>query len=209
MAYTKKTASTEAKAEVVEQISEVAKQNENEVLKKQLEDMKNQMAVLMAQVAGGNTVSPISKKERNITFINLTPGEFIMKGSQIWKISEQFGTKTFLEREARMIVNNMQNSIRSGNIYIADNDFIQENELEEIYRNLLDDVTLKNLLNQHFSIVIDAYKNASPAQREIIIDMVRVKRLNGESVDANILVELGKLCNQDLMNLEPLDETEG
>ena len=36
--------------------------------------------------------------------------------------------------------------------------------------------------------------------------MIVDKKINNIPIDANILVELGKLCGKDLISIEPLDE---
>ena len=178
---------------------------ENEVLKAQLEEMKAQMALMMSQMAMQAQVATTNapKKERNIPFINLTQGTFILKGSQIWEIEGQFAQRYFLEREARIILNNMPNAIHSGLVYIADAQFVQENDLEETYRFLLDNEQLNSLLDNKYEYILELYKNASPAQQQIVIDMIVAKRENGESVDANVLLELGRLSGKDLINIKP------
>ena len=46
----------------------------------------------------------------------------------------------------------------------------------------------------------------SAEEKKIILDMVVSRRLNGEKIDANIVVELGKLCGKNFMDYEPLEE---
>lgn len=179
---------------------------EKEALEKQIEEMKAQMAFLMGQVSTQNTVDTVPKKDRNIPIVNLTPGNFNLKGSQMWKLKGQFGQRVFLEREARIILNNMQNAIRSGMVYIADAQFIEENDLAETYQYLLSDTKLKNLLDNSPDYVIDIYRNASSSQQEIIIKMITEKKQNGEPVDGNVLVELGRLSGKDLVNIESEQE---
>ena len=67
---------------------------------------------------------------------------------------------------------------------------------------------MKDLLNNNSGYVIDAYKNANDGQKKIILDIIINKKLNGEDVDANILVKLGALCGRNLMEIEPLNEME-
>ena len=52
----------------------------------------------------------------------------------------------------------------------------------------------------------EVYKNASDGQKRIILDMVSDKRLNGQPIDANILMELGKLSGVNFMDIDPLDD---
>ena len=173
---------------------------ENEILKKQMESMQAQMELLAKQMAMSNSpVVSTKKPERNIEFINMVPGTLVLKGNQIWKIEGQFNSRSFLEREARIIVNNMQNTIRSGYVYIADYDFIQENELTEVYNTMLSDQQLKDLLNKNFKEVVEIYKTVPKVQQDIIVRMIKDKKESGSQIDANILIQIGELCGQDLL----------
>ena len=202
---TKKTSNVTAKktTEVKESIENVndSLAQENEMLKKQMEAMQAQMELLAKQVAmNTNTTNPTNQKpERNIEFINMVPGTLVLRGNQIWKIEGQFNSRSFLEREARIIVNNMQNTIRSGYVYIADYDFIQENELTEVYDTMLSDQQLKDLLNKNFKEVVEIYKTVPKAQQDIIVRMIKERKETGIQIDANILIQIGELCGLDLL----------
>lgn len=177
--------------------------SENEILKAQIAEMKAQME-LMAQMMANKSNEPVhsTKNDRMITFVNLTNGTAILKGNQNWALEGQYASRSFLEREARIIVNNMPNMIRSGMVYIADSKFVQDNDLADVYMNMLSDTDLKNLLEKDASYVIDMYKNVSDGQKQIIIDMILEKRRAGEKVDGNILTELSELCGKDLIHVE-------
>ncbi len=177
--------------------------SENEALKAQIAEMKAQME-LMAQMMANKSNEPVhsTKNDRMITFVNLTNGTAILKGNQNWALEGQYASRSFLEREARIIVNNMPNMIRSGMVYIADSQFVQDNDLADVYMNMLSDTDLKNLLAKDASYVIDMYKNVSDGQKQIIIDMILEKRRAGEKVDGNILTELSELCGKDLIHVE-------
>lgn len=189
-----------AKKEEIKEVNDNLSQ-ENELLKKQMEAMQVQMELLVKQVAmNTNTTNTTNQKpERNIEFINMVPGTLVLRGSQIWKIEGQFNSRSFLEREARIIVNNMQNTIRSGYVYIADYDFIQENELTEVYDIMLSDKQLKDLLNKNFKEVVEIYKTVPKAQQDIIVRMIKERKESGVQIDANILIQIGELCGQDLL----------
>lgn len=196
-ATTKKTTEVEKN---IENVNDNLAQ-ENELLKKQMEAMQAQMELLAKQVAmNTNTTNSTNQKpERNIEFINMVPGTLVLRGNQIWKIEGQFNSRSFLEREARIIVNNMQNTIRSGYVYIADYDFIQENELTEVYDTMLSDQQLKDLLNKNFKEVVEIYKTVPKAQQDIIVRMIKERKEAGVQIDANILIQIGELCGQDLL----------
>ena len=177
--------------------------SENEVLKAQIAEMKAQME-LMAQMMANKSSEPVhsTKNDRMITFVNLTNGTAVLRGNQNWALEGRYASRAFLEREARIIVNNMPNMIRSGMVYITDADFVQENDLADVYVNMLSDTDMKSLLAQDAKNVIDVYKNVSDNQKQIIIDMIIEQRKVGVKIDGNILTELGELCGKDLVHIE-------
>ena len=199
-ATTTSTSTPVAKKEEVKEVNDNLSQ-ENELLKKQMEAMQAQMELLVKQVAMNTNITNTTnqKPERNIEFINMVPGTLVLRGNQIWKIEGQFNSRSFLEREARIIVNNMQNTIRSGYVYIADYDFIKENELTEVYDTMLSDQQLKDLLNKNFKEVVEIYKTVPKAQQDIIVRMIKERKEAGVQIDANILIQIGELCGQDLL----------
>jgi len=189
--------------------------NESDVLKEtiarqqeQMQEMMAQIALLMKAQSAPTTPAEQPKKQNNIKFINLTAGSMNLRGTRMYNIPKQFGFKMLGEAEARLVVNNMPNAIADGYIYIANKAFVHECELDDLYANMLDDAQLKALLNENANDVCDVYKNASEGQKRIILDMVSDKRLNGQPVDANILVELGKLSGVNFMDIDPLDDKE-
>lgn len=177
--------------------------SENEALKAQIAEMKAQME-LMAQMMANKSNEPVhsTKNDRMITFVNLTNGTAVLRGNQNWALEGRYASRAFLEREARIIVNNMPNMIRSGMVYITDADFVQENDLADAYANMLSDTDMKSLLAQDAKNVIDVYKNVSDNQKQIIIDMIIEQRKAGAKIDGNILTELGELCGKDLVHIE-------
>lgn len=178
------------------------------ISKSEFDQMKAQMETLMQMMAmgaiGGKQES--KKEEKYITFVNMTKGKFVLKGSSYYTIDEQFGTRRFIEREARMIVNNMPQSVRDGKVYILDADFVKDCELEDVYVDLLSNKQMKELLTKEPSYVVEVYKNANKAQKQIIVDMIENKKLNGEDVDANILLQIGQLSGKNLIEIAPIKD---
>ena len=194
MAYKKPDSTTEKEKEnEVLETQQAQAQETVTISKSEFDQMKAQMETLMQMMAMGSigNKQPSKKEEKYITFVNMTKGKFVLKGSSYYTIDEQFGTRRFIEREARMIVNNMPKSIRDGKIYILDADFVKDCELEDVYVDLLSDKQMKELLTKKPSYVVEVYKNANKAQKQIIVDMIENKKLNGEDVDANILLQIG------------------
>ena len=174
---------------------------------KQMAEMMAKMQEMMnAQMATPMSVIADNKQTRSIKFINLASGGLTLKGNRFYHMDKQFDSRMIPESEARAIVNNMPNTMVSGVVYIADADFVREVELDGAYAEMLSDEQVKSLLHKSAAEVCDIYRNASDTQKRIIVDMVSDRRLEGLPVDANIVVELGKLCGKDLMGIEPENE---
>ena len=188
---------------------------EKEQLKAQLAEQQRRMEEMMAQIqvlmqAQSNSTMPTKSVNPNkqIMFINMTSGGLNLKGTRMYHIDNQFGAKSVQESEARVIVANMPNTIADGYVYIPDNEFLESCNMGGVYDGMLNDEQMKTLLNQDANYVCDVFENATDSQKRIIIDMVSDRQLNGNPVDANILVRLGKLAGVDFLDIEPLDDKE-
>ena len=175
---------------------------------KRMEEMMAQMQVLMQAQSNSTTSTKPVNSNKQIVFINMTSGGLNLKGTRMYHIDNQFGTKSVQESEARVIVANMPNTIAEGYVYIPDNDFLESCNMGGVYDGMLNDEQMKTLLNQDANYVCDVFENATDSQKRIIIDMVSDRQLNGNPVDANILVRLGKLAGVDFLDIEPLDDKE-
>ena len=173
---------------------------------RRMEEMMAQMQVLM-QAQSNSTMStkPVNSNKQ-IVFINMTSGGLNLKGTRMYHIDNQFGAKSVQESEARVIVANMPNTIAEGYVYIPDNEFLESCNMGGVYDGMLNDEQMKTLLNQDANYVCDVFENATDSQKRIIIDMVSDRQLNGNSVDANILIRLGKLAGVNFLDIEPLEE---
>ena len=188
---------------------------EKEQLKAQLAEQQRRMEEMMAQIqvlmqAQSNSTMPTKSVNPNkqIVFINMTSGGLNLKGTRMYHIDNQFGAKSVQESEARVIVANMPNTIADGYVYIPDNEFLESCNMGGVYDGMLNDEQMKTLLNQDANYVCDVFENATDSQKRIIIDMVSDRQLNGNPVDANILVRLGKLAGVDFLDIELLDDKE-
>ena len=194
------TTSTTEKPETDSRIAEQA----NEIA-----ELKAQIALLMNMQKASTqttTVESAPKKKKNVTIINLFAGGLTVKGNSYYHFDKQFDKRAFSEAEATAIVNNMPNAAREGIFYITDAQFVEDNDLSDAYENMIDDVKMKTILSLDANSVLVLYKNASEAQKTIIENMIVNGRLNGESLDANVLVELGKITGKNYMEIDTMDK---
>lgn len=163
----------------------------------ELEALKVQMqAVLQAQMTNAQ-VAAEPKKKKNVSIMSFAVGGLTLMGTRAIRIPKQFDTVSVSESEATAIVNNMPESARNGLFYILDADFVEENELSDAYKNLLDDKQFKQLLTQSSDYVVDIFKSASDVQKKIIINMIIDKKSHNLPIDANIVEQISKLSGVD------------
>lgn len=175
----------------------------------EIAELKAQIALLMnMQKASAQTVvaEPAPKKKKNVTIINLFAGGLTVRGNSYYHFNNQFDKRAFSEAEATAIVNNMPNAAREGIFYITDAQFVEDNDLSDAYENMIDDVKMKTILSLDANSVLVLYKNANEAQKAIIENMIVKGRLDGKPLDANILVELGKITGKNYMEIETMDK---
>lgn len=212
MATTKKSATTKSSTEIVDTTEvEVLKNKQNadvQALIKQLEAMQKELAEMKEQTSQTSPIAELSStKEKMITFINLTPGSVMLRGSATrpYEIEGRYNSRTFTEMESKVIVSQMGGYLRDGYVYIDDADFVKEVGLSDAYRNIMTPDALKGLMSKTPEAIISAYDLALDGQKKIILDMIIEKKSKGENIDANILVELGKLSGKDLVGIEAED----
>jgi hypothetical protein len=218
-AKTTTTKTTKAKETKVVETTPVEVQ-EVEKVETKIEETKNDQAdeiarlqaqidlLMKAQTAQPSVTPTTSKKSKKklIKIINLASGGLTLQGSRAIRIPKQFDSVNVTESEARIIVSNMPESARSGLFYIADREFVEDNELEDAYNTILDDSQLKTLLSQNVENVVEIYKNASDAQKSIIDTMIADGRFNGVRIDANILQELGEVSGINFLGIDKIEE---
>ncbi len=174
----------------------------------QIANLQAQLEVLMKAQANMQTtvIEAPRAKRKMIKIISLVSGTLVLQGSRVITLDKQFDSVTVTDNEARLIISNMPNSARDGIFYIADADFVEENNLEDAYLTILDDKQLKTLLSKNVKDVLEIYQNAPDAQKRIIDDMIKDDRLMGVQIDANILMEIGKINGMDYLGMEKIED---
>lgn len=173
-----------------------------------IEELMAQIVELKNQINQTNKVEPtkeeVHNEEKMIRFISLARGSVLLKGTanRPYEIEGRFSERMFSESEAKAIVNLMGSFMREGYVYIDDAKFVKSVGLADAYKSILTPEVLKNLFNQNPSAVISAYENSTEGQRRLILDMIFEKKNSGESVDANILMQIGKMAGIDLIDTE-------
>lgn len=203
---------TPSVTEEVKTKAETPVQNgENEALKQKLADMETKMAMMMQMMGNNlNASQSASNSDRDIEVVSLVTGTLLLTttgldSGQKYEFKNQFDTILIPESDLRAIVRSMPETARGGYFYVADTKFVEDVKLAGSYRNMMNKNELVDIFNKPHTEFIATYNHCTQGQKIVIVEMAVSKKMNGEFVDANILMELGKACNRDLMSIEPLE----
>ena len=189
MAYTKKvdTNIKENEKNVVDSIDITNLEKENMQLKEKMLEIEKQMNQLLSALNNQSNIES-SNEDRDIEVISLTNAQMILSTTgkadgKKYEFEKQYTIKYIPESDLKLII---------------------KNRLTRLYKNILDPTVMKNILDKNHEEFIAIYESAPLGQKTIINSMVFDKRLNGENVDANILMYLQNKTNIDYINIEPL-----
>lgn len=210
MAYTKKvdTNIKENEKNVVDSIDITNLEKENMQLKEKMLEIEKQMNQLLSALNNQSNIKS-SNEDRDIEVISLTNAQMILSTTgkadgKKYEFEKQYTIKYIPESDLKLIINSMPRITQGGSYYINDKEFVQKNRLTGLYKNILDPTVMKNIFDKNHEEFIAIYESAPLGQKTIINSMVFDKRLNGENVDANILMYLQNKTNIDYINIEPL-----
>ena len=191
---------------------------ENEELKNQLAEMMNMIKDLQTSksepeniaVENGNTDKPenIEDVEMNarILVTSITTGGVNLKtsndGSARHFRFEKLGqTIPIIYEHLINCINTDRWLFEDGLIYISDPNVIREQCLEDSYKKFLTPETIENILDFDINVIVDMVTSTTPAIQETIIDLVANKLNNGGSIDMNKVNAIGTACNVNIMEL--------
>lgn len=104
--------------------------------------------------------------------------------------------------DLRDVVKNNKSFTTNGYFYIAHDEAVKQLRLTTLYKKLLKNEDMIHLFEKDANTIIELYKLAPDSQKQIVIDLVTDKKINGIAVDANVLMTLGQLSGKDLINIE-------
>ena len=215
--------------EIEEQVrSEMASStniSNDESLKKENEDLKNQLAEMMNMIKDLQASKSEPEKEvvenrdtdksENIEDVEMNARILVTSittGGVNLKTSNDGSARHFrfekLGQTIPIIYEHLINCINTdrwlfedGLIYISDPNVIREQCLEDAYKKFLTPETIENILDFNMSVIIDMVTSTTPAIQETIIDLVVDKLNHGGSIDMNKVNAIGTACNVNIMEL--------
>lgn len=191
---------------------------ENEKLKNQLAEMMNMIKDLQTNNSKRENVSiedehineseTIKDVEINarILVTSITTGGVNLKtsndGSARHFRFEKLGqTIPIIYEHLINCINTDRWLFEDGLIYISDPNVIREQCLEDAYKKFLTPETIENILNFDMNVIVDMVTSTTPAIQETIIDLVVNKLNHGGFIDMNKVNAIGTACNINIMEL--------
>lgn len=185
----------------------------------EFEELKKQMAIMMAQMqkltqentqlkAKATSNSQIETNDidadTTIPVVSLTTGTLVVStlgnGLGTAYRFENFGEVQDIPfSDLKDIVKNKPNFAREGAYYIDDKNAVKKLRLERQYQNILSEDDIKRFFKSTADNAVKIYNNMTPMQKHQIVSLIEDKIQKKESIDANILVSIGKLANKDFL----------
>lgn len=215
----------EIEEQVRSEITSSTNVSNDESLKKENEELKNQLAEMMNMIKDLQTQKAESEKT-SIENVNVDTTEniedvemnarilvtSITTGGVNLKTSNDGSARHFrfekLGQTIPIIYEHLINCINTdrwlfedGLIYISDPNVIREQCLEDAYKKFLTPETIENILDFDINVIIDMVISTTPAIQESIIDLVVDKLNHGGSIDMNKVNAIGTACNVNIMEL--------
>lgn len=215
----------EIEEQVRSEMSSSTNVSNNDLLKKENEDLKSQLAEMMNMIKDLQTQKTESEKTsaENVNIDTSENIEDVEMNARILVTSITTGgvnLKTSNDGSARhfrfeklgqtipIIYEHLINCINTdrwlfedGLIYISDPNVIREQCLEDAYKKFLTPETIENILDFDMNVIIDMVTSTTPAIQETIIDLVVDKLNHGGSIDMNKVNAIGTACNVNIMEL--------
>lgn len=170
-------------------------------LESQVSDLTGMVTLLLKQLDGKS-----SSGERDVTFISLCNHILNLStepngGGDVYTFTSFGEEQSIPYSDAKRIIRSNKSFIQGGKCYIADDELVKAEHLDNDYKKILSKDSLLELLSierSKFPVIFDAMTNT---QKEVFRDIV-VEKLskNKSSVDMNIVQHINESLNIDILS---------
>lgn len=169
--------------------------------------MREQMEQLMKMIEQNNSTQPMVSEvitdDDTVTVISLVPHKLNLctewGGGVVYTFNQMYEAQEIDFGDLKAIVRTNKDMVQNGRFYIADEKAVSKLRLKTYYNRILTPENLQKLLNFQPDKAVEMYSLAPQGQQDTIIEMIEAKLEKGETVDANILQQLGKLSGKELL----------
>lgn len=178
-----------------------------ETLSAELEEIKKMVESLSNNTANGSNVASDSITNEDIPVCSLCCGSLSVgtenSGHGTIYNFEEFGEEQEIPYgDLRDIVRNNRRFAEAGVFYIEDEKAVKKLRLGQAYKRCLSSDEMKDIMSKPSDEFMELYYKASSLQQENIEAMLVEAKLNGKSVDANILARVSEHSGKNLMDID-------
>ena len=216
----RKTTTVNSNTEVVmnenkEKITDSSNTVELEKLKKENEDLKSQLKMILEKLSAQeenvkaednltHSQDEIVYKEINplklINVVSLTDGGVSLRtapnGGKIFRFDKFGHSIPITYTDLQDVIATDRAFIEDGSVYICDEDVVKNNYLEDVYSRFLTVNMINNIFSFSTDKIIDMVTNTTETIQESIISIIVKKINNNEYVDMNKVDAIGKSCKK-------------
>lgn len=216
----RKTTTVNSDTEVVmnenkEKITDSSNTVELEKLKKENEDLKSQLKMILEKLSAQeenvktednltHSQDEIVYKEINplklINVVSLTDGGVSLRtapnGGKIFRFDKFGHSIPITYTDLQDVIATDRAFIEDGSVYICDEDVVKNNYLEDVYSRFLTVNMINNIFSFSTDKIIDMVTNTTETIQESIISIIVKKINNNEYVDMNKVDAIGKACKK-------------
>lgn len=206
----------EIEEQVRSEMTSTDNSSSDESLKKENEDLKNQLSEMMNMIKElqnsknstfgsieDNTKGNAEDVEMNarILITSMTTGGVNMKtsndGSARHFRFEKLGqTIPIIYEHLINCINTDRWLFEDGLVYISDSNVVREQCLEDAYKKFLTPDKIENILDFDVDTIREMVSSTTDAIQETIVDLVAAKMNKGGSIDMNKIEVIGNACNK-------------
>jgi hypothetical protein len=193
-------------------IEEVKDTTINTELEKENKDLKSQLEQMMKMIEGlqnaqtnnnktsSDEMSDIDMNKR-ISVTSITTGGVNLRTAndgtaKTFRFDRLGQTLPILYLDLLNCINFNRSFFEEGLIYINNQKVIEDNYLEDFYKQFLDIDKITNIMNFDIETIKDMVTNTTVAIQETIVLLVADKLNKGGSVDMNKIDAIGKSCTK-------------
>lgn len=198
MAATKKTVKVEEP--VIELTAE-------EKYKQELEELKNQMALLLKNAAKPvETQENLNDPDRDIVVVSLTRGilNLATEGhghGEVYRFN-QFGDEmTIPYSDLKKIINKNKSFTVNGNYYIYDETVIEKQRLKKAYEKIVSKEQFEELFALPKDKFLSIFDKMMEAQQIMFSEVLTDKLVDGADIDANIINAVADRTGKDIYTI--------
>lgn len=204
---TETTATSKAKTED-KNIADLQKQNEQlqamlAKLQGEIDNIKNSSATTTVSPTENLTGKRIKIISLSYNPINISTEE---DGRGMCITFNKFGDSRMVTYDTlSLMVFTYPNTFRSGLIYIADKEAVNQLDLSDAYaQNVYDKETIKKITNLESDVYVDMFINASKPLQDSIAEEIARRIKRGEDCDFNAVAKIKNKTGIDIEKLSPL-----